>query len=54
VDLADLANSSLLATPRTHRLAYCSVDADLTFSALLKSQRPTSLAPHELDRSSFK
>lgn len=54
LDLAELANANLHALPRTHRLAYCSVDADITFSALLKAQRPTSLAPHELDRSSFK
>jgi len=39
---------------RSYRLSYCSVDAELTFSAVMKSQKMTALSPQDLDKSSFK
>lgn len=54
IDLAELANRQQSQQQRTHKLAYCSVDAELTFSANMKSKQLTNLGQQDLDRSSFK
>ena len=35
IDLADIANRQEYQQSRPHKLSYCSVDAELTFSAVL-------------------
>jgi hypothetical protein len=54
IDLADLANRNDYARARPFKLSYCSVDAELTFSATMTSKRETTLTPQDLDKSSFK
>jgi hypothetical protein len=45
IDLADIANRQDYQRARPHKLSYCSVDAELTFSACLEAKRETSMSP---------
>jgi len=54
IDLAEIANSQKYSTLTPLKLMYCSVDAEVTFSAKLTRAIESSLELHELDRSSFK
>ena len=54
VDLAEVANRGSFEQLKTYRLAYCSVDADITFSTVMKVKKVTNLNLQDLDKSSFK
>jgi hypothetical protein len=54
IDLADIANQKDYQYAKAYKLSYCSVDAELTFSAALENKRLTNMNPQDLDKSSFK
>lgn len=45
LDLAELANRGTYEQLQTHRLSYCSVDGEISFSAVMKYSKLTDLKP---------
>ena len=54
VDLAEAANCEKYAQPSTHKLLYCSVQADITFSIVLSRKTRSHKLIADLDRSALK
>lgn len=54
VDLSTIANSGQYNEAKSYKLAYCSVDGEIMFSAVMRSKRKTNMNPQDLDKSSFK